>query len=776
MRFLIGLTLALLSFNANPAWAQSGPSIVLCESYDDYGKASGINTSWVIEKSGGFIYVLFNNNAVIKGSLWLYVDKQNSKGTYDPSGTKTFEVKSGSKWAVFDYNFTEAGKYKISAVSSSGTELAVSYATISFKSSSTTTANTNTTNTSSDYSSGDKSITLCEKYDTYGKASGIYKTWTIKETGGYVNVVYNNGGKNITGALWLYVDKKNSEGDYVAYDTQTFETGSGKTWSAYQYTFKEAGEYKISAVSSKGEEAMAYTTIEFASGVQTKTERSLVLCDSYDDYGKPMGIATVWNIKKEGGWIYILYNHGEKIKQSISLYVDKKNTTGKYEAYETKTFTYDGTKNWSVFDFNFKEAGDYLVSAVYNGSTLASVNATVKYTDATTTTTTSSTTTKTEDKPDTWYYDKSNIYFAATADAAGNMTGEATTFTVPVAGKELKVVYKDDKACKTKKIVVDVYTGDNYDEFVETKEFVTTPAQKVITFSYFFKNEGKYKLSVYNDNDVFMNLGMLTIKKASTTTTTTTPSTKPNTVTNTTTTTTPNTISTTSFNTEGPRTALVIGNGNYVSAGTLPNPVHDAEEMAKALKACGFDVTLVLNGNRKQMNEAINTFGQKIIAKKGTGMVFYAGHGVQSKGENYLIPVDASLSVEEDLQYECVNVGQVLSKMEAAGNPINIVALDACRNNPFERSWHRSANGNGLVGINAPEGTIIAFSTNPGNVASDGSGYNSPYTTAFLSQLKKPGLTIEQVLKGVAADVKKTTPGQLPWYSSSITGEFYFRP
>ena len=132
--------------------------------------------------------------------------------------------------------------------------------------------------------------------------------------------------------------------------------------------------------------------------------------------------------------------------------------------------------------------------------------------------------------------------------------------------------------------------------------------------------------------------------------------------------------------------------------------------------------------------------------------------------------------MEEDLQYECVNVGQILSKMEAAGNPINIVALDACRNNPFERSWHRSANGNGLVGINAPEGTIIAFSTNPGNVASDGTGYNSPYTTAFLSQLKKPGLTIEQVLKGIALDVKKTTPGQLPWYSSSITGEFYFRP
>ncbi|HPW87063.1 MAG TPA: caspase family protein, partial [Chitinophagales bacterium] len=180
---------------------------------------------------------------------------------------------------------------------------------------------------------------------------------------------------------------------------------------------------------------------------------------------------------------------------------------------------------------------------------------------------------------------------------------------------------------------------------------------------------------------------------------------------------------------------------------------------------------------KKQMNEAIATFGQKLVSSKGaTGMVYYAGHGIQSKGENYIIPIDAEVYVEEDLQYECLNVGKILAKMEAAKNPINIIALDACRNNPFERSWNRSGSSSGLVGMNAPEGTIISFSTNPGNTASDGSGYNSPYTTAFLNQLKKPGLTIEQVLKGIAAEVKKSTPGQLPWYSSSITGEFYFRP
>ncbi len=769
----------MLPLQASAQYSTTSKSIVLCESYDKAGIPSGINNSWVINKDGGYIYILYRNGtATMKSPVSLYIDKENSKGEYVAYDTKEFDVTGAPKWSVFDMKFTEPGKYKVAAVNQNGTELAVSYCTISYKDAPvTTTTTTNKTSTTTG-----KKIVLCDSYDVNGKASGIYSIWNIKEDGGYVYVLYDNNGKAIKNTLWLYVDKKNAAGEYVPFDTKTFENTNGKTWAVYDFQFKESGEYKISAVGTNGNEATTYATIKFADGVKVKeTQKSIVLCDSYDDYGKAIGPSSTWNISKDKGWIYILYSHGEPIKSSITLYIDKKNTSGKYVAYATKSFTYDGKKDWSVFDYNFTEAGDYKISALSAGTTLATTTATLKYLSGTTTTasnpTTTTTTTTTKDKVDTWYYDKSSLIFGEKANSSGEVITPASIFYTSGGGKDIKITYKDTKACKTTKVYVDIYSLDgDQEDFLETKELTTLSTQTKINTSYYFPGPGKYKVAFYNKDNTYMNLATFEIQKTGTVSNTNTYASN-NTSTTSKTSTSTYTSPGNKVSVSTPRIALVIGNGNYKSVGTLPNPVHDAEEMSKLLKECGFEVVLVLNGTKKQMNEAIATFGQKLVSSKGaTGMVYYAGHGIQSKGENYIIPIDAEVYVEEDLQYECLNVGKILAKMEAAKNPINIIALDACRNNPFERSWNRSGSSSGLVGMNAPEGTIISFSTNPGNTASDGSGYNSPYTTAFLNQLKKPGLTIEQVLKGIAAEVKKSTPGQLPWYSSSITGEFYFRP
>jgi hypothetical protein len=754
--------------NNNNSNKKTDATIVTCESNNDYGAPTGIYSIWNITDEANLVNILFQNGKTInkEKTLYLYVDKKQTDGTYSPYGTEKFEVKSGKSWANFYFAFKDEGEYKVSAVQSLD-ELATTYVTINKK---------NSNQTSIDNT---KSIVTCSEYDNNtGKPSGIYDTWNISESGGYVYIVFNNGIK-IKGTHWLYIDKYDEDSkDYTAYETKTFET-NGKSWASYKFTFTENGKYKISAVSSKGEEASTIVNVNFNEGVKNIAKKSIVLCDSYDDYGKPIGINEVWNIEKndKGGWIYILFDNGEKMTGTTSLYVDKKNTNGEYVPFDTKSFT-NTNKNWSVYDYNFKEIGEYKISAYKDGNEIATTNATIKYN--VTNSTTKIETPKYQEDITTWYYDGSEVFFAEEANASGTLKGKNTTFNIPSTGKKLTMVYKQGKAIKTNKIIVDVWTGVDYVDFVETKEFVTLPTQKDIYIPYTFKKAGKYKLSVYNQDEIFMNYAEVEIKVGTTNVTTTTttsssvknnnnvPTTNQNSI--------YNSLSFNPVNNVENRTALVIGNGNYVSAGKLPNPVHDAEEVSKALQACGFKVNLLINASKKQMNEAVKQFGIDIANNKGTGLVFYAGHGIQSKGENYLIPIDAEIFGEEDLQYECVNVNQLLSKMEVAKNNMNIIMLDACRNNPFERSWNRSTNGNGLASLNAPDGTIIAFSTNPGNVASDGTGYNSPYTTALLNQLKKPNLTIEQVLKGVAGQVKKETPGQLPWYSSSITGEFYFRP
>jgi len=223
------------------------------------------------------------------------------------------------------------------------------------------------------------------------------------------------------------------------------------------------------------------------------------------------------------------------------------------------------------------------------------------------------------------------------------------------------------------------------------------------------------------------------------------------------------------------RVALVIGNGAYQNASRLANPVNDATDVATALRELGFELVggqAHVNLNADQMKRLVVDFGD-MLSSGGVGLFYYAGHGVQSQGHNYLIPVEANLLKEKTLEFDAVDVNRVLAQMDAAGNGFNIVILDACRNNPFSRSWRDSSQG--LAQVNAPEGTLIAYATSPGRVASDGDGRNGTYTAELLRQMRKPGVTIEETFKWVRAAVKAATKDQqTPWESSSLVGAFCF--
>ncbi|MDR3640771.1 MAG: caspase family protein [Humidesulfovibrio sp.] len=221
------------------------------------------------------------------------------------------------------------------------------------------------------------------------------------------------------------------------------------------------------------------------------------------------------------------------------------------------------------------------------------------------------------------------------------------------------------------------------------------------------------------------------------------------------------------------RTALVIGNGAYKTA-SLKNPTNDAQDMAAALSEMGFDVTLKLNASLKDMEEAVRTFGVK-LKQGGLGLFYYAGHGVQMAGENYLIPVDTKVEAEADVKFGALNAGMALARMEDAGNDLNIVILDACRTNPFARNFRTVEQG--LARMDAPRGSLIAYATAPGRVAADSgsSGRNGVYTGFLLRHMRDPGLKVEEVLKRVRADVVRATKDkQVPWESSSLIGDFYF--
>ena len=222
------------------------------------------------------------------------------------------------------------------------------------------------------------------------------------------------------------------------------------------------------------------------------------------------------------------------------------------------------------------------------------------------------------------------------------------------------------------------------------------------------------------------------------------------------------------------RLALVIGNGDYLM-GPLPNPVNDARSMARALRNVGFDVMLRENvSNQTEMKRTIREFGQK-LKEYNVGMFYYAGHGIQKDGYNFLVPVNAQINSEEEVEYECVDAGFVVALMDAADSRVNIIVLDACRNNPFARTFRSTRQG--LVSMNAPAGTIIAYATSPGKTALDGSGVNGLYTQELLYQIQRPGLKIEDVFKNVRIEVmRKSDSKQVPWESSSLTGDFYFKP
>lgn len=222
------------------------------------------------------------------------------------------------------------------------------------------------------------------------------------------------------------------------------------------------------------------------------------------------------------------------------------------------------------------------------------------------------------------------------------------------------------------------------------------------------------------------------------------------------------------------RLALVIGNSQYQHGGALPNPVNDARAMSSSLQNLGFEVMKFENVTQTQLKQAINSFGIKL---KGydVGLFYYAGHGIQNKGVNYMIPVEADLQAQEQVEFDCVAADRVLAFMEAASTKVNVIVMDACRNNPFERSWHRSGNGNGLAMMDAPTGTLIAYATAPGRVASDGDSNNGLYTSALLKHMKDPGLNIEQVFKKVRTEVTDKSAGaQVPWETTSLTGEDFF--
>lgn len=217
------------------------------------------------------------------------------------------------------------------------------------------------------------------------------------------------------------------------------------------------------------------------------------------------------------------------------------------------------------------------------------------------------------------------------------------------------------------------------------------------------------------------------------------------------------------------RLALVIGNGDYSSIGALPNPTSDAELIAGSLESVGFKTTVLLDADQYAMKKGIAEFGRSLrkSSKEAVGLFYYAGHGVQAQGKNFLLPVEAEPVDAADLDLMGVEADWVLRQMESAGNRSNIMILDACRNNPFVAS-NRSL-GRGLAQIDAPTGSFISYATAPGKVALDGDKENSPFTKALADALPTPGLALEQIFKKVRIDVLNATEGrQIPWDSSSL--------
>ena len=226
------------------------------------------------------------------------------------------------------------------------------------------------------------------------------------------------------------------------------------------------------------------------------------------------------------------------------------------------------------------------------------------------------------------------------------------------------------------------------------------------------------------------------------------------------------------------RIALIVGNADYKTFPALKNPVNDVALMARTLRAVGFDVVKTENASRNEMVRAVREFGRALgrADSDAVGLFFYAGHGVQADGVNYLLPVSAPIEKEADLEVEAINAGFVLRQMQDAGNQLNILILDACRDNPLqaeERSGLR-----GLARMTAPSGAVISYSAGPNQRARDGTGDNSPYVQALVRAIKSPGLRLVDLFRQVRSDVERVTGGeQTPWEETALkTGVFYFSP
>lgn len=221
-------------------------------------------------------------------------------------------------------------------------------------------------------------------------------------------------------------------------------------------------------------------------------------------------------------------------------------------------------------------------------------------------------------------------------------------------------------------------------------------------------------------------------------------------------------------------TALVIGNAAYKQAGVLENPKNDAEDIAAKLATSGFTVSKAIDCSVLEMDRALKRF-KKSLAENDVGLFFFAGHGMQVEGENYLAAIDTDISGEDEAKYSSLPLNRVIEVMEKAGTSTNIIVLDACRNNPFERAWQRSAATRGLAPVYAPKGTLIAFATSPGQVADDGKGRNGAYTAALLQHIETPDCSIENMFKRVRNTLSAATRSkQISWEHTSLSGEFFF--
>jgi len=222
------------------------------------------------------------------------------------------------------------------------------------------------------------------------------------------------------------------------------------------------------------------------------------------------------------------------------------------------------------------------------------------------------------------------------------------------------------------------------------------------------------------------------------------------------------------------RRALVIGNARYAKEDTLKNPVNDARAIAAELTRTGFETTLATDATRAEMAARIREYGDALAREKAVGMFYFAGHGIQLSWRNYLVPVDAAMQTMDDVPKAAVDLAGLLEALKRAGNPANVVILDACRNNPFQRNFIVPA---GLSQVDAPPASLLAYATAPGNVAADGEGDNGLYTAHLLREMRVQDAKIEDVFKRVRLAVRRASQGrQIPWESTSLEEDFYFLP